>query len=212
MHLYSYFRSSAAYRVRIALNIKQLPVDVVPIHLVNNGGEQHSISYQEINPQQLVPSLIVGQHVLTQSLAIIEYLDEIHPNPPLLPQNPIEKAKVRAMAQLIACDTHPLNNLRVLQYLQNNLHVSSEEKNAWYKHWIYTNFDALEKTLEQTAGKYCFGDTLTLADCCVIPQVFNAQRFNCDLSRYPTISRVVDYCNSLEAFIKASPEHQPDAT
>lgn len=212
MKLYSYYRSSAAYRVRIALNLKQLPYETVGVHLLKNGGEQKQPEYSAKNPQKLVPALEDNGQVLTQSLAMIDYLEEIYPTYALLPADAVGRARVRAMAQLIACDIHPLNNLRVLQYLQNQLGVADEAKTEWYCHWVKEGFAALETLLksEQT-GRFCHGDTPTLADCCLIPQVYNARRFQVDLSPYPTISRIVTECEALPAFQAAAPENQPDA-
>ncbi|WP_107855243.1 maleylacetoacetate isomerase [Neisseria weaveri] len=212
MKLYSYYRSSAAYRVRIALNLKKLPYDTEFVHLMRNGGEQKSAVYQAVNPQKLVPALEDDGQILTQSMAVVEYLDEAYPEYPLLPENITERARVRAMAQLVACDIHPLNNLRVLQYLQNRAGLSEEAKNEWYAHWIHEGFAALEQMLQcgQT-GRFCHGNTPTLADCCLIPQVYNARRFQVDLSAYPTILRIVAECVSLPEFQAAAPENQPDA-
>ncbi len=209
MKLYSYFRSSAAYRVRIALQLKGLTPDIIPIHLVK--GEQNSSDYLELNPQGLVPALQDKGQLLTQSLAIIEYLDEVYPDVPLLPNTAADRAIVRAMASTIACEIHPLNNLRVLKYLTNTFHVNEEQKLAWYAHWIQEGFRALEAQLQKYAGEFCFGDKPTLADCCLVPQVFNAKRFDVDLSSYRAIHRVTDNCLKLEAFIKADPSNQPDA-
>jgi maleylacetoacetate isomerase len=217
MKLYSYFRSSASYRVRIALNLKGLPYEVVPIHLLKNGGEQNAPEYRELNPDALVPALIDeaagNPAALTQSLAIIEYLEETHPEPALLPKNPADRAFVRSLALSIACEIHPLNNLRVLRYLVRNLKVDEESKNAWYKHWCEQGLTAIEATLarDSRVGKLCFGDTPTLADCCLVPQIANAQRFNCDLSKMPTIMRINDACLALDAFKNAAPANQPDA-
>lgn len=208
MKLYSYFRSSAAYRVRIALALKGLDFDVAPVHLVK--AEHKSDDYTALNPQGLVPSLSVGDKVLTQSLAILEYLEEAHSDTPLLPSDPIARADVRAMCQLIACDTHPLNNLRVLNYLVNELGINAEQKQAWYAHWIHENFHALELLLQKHSGKFCYGDTPTLADCCLVPQVYNAMRFKVDLSNYPLIVQIYEHCNSLMAFNQAKPENQVD--
>ncbi|WP_373829676.1 maleylacetoacetate isomerase, partial [Neisseria dentiae] len=177
MKLYSYFRSSASYRVRIALNLKKIPHETDFVHLLKNGGEQRSAAYAALNPQKLVPALATEEGVFTQSLAIIEYLEETHPETPLLPATAAERARVRAIAQLMACDIHPLNNLRVLQYLQNHLQADEAAKNAWYAHWIREGFDALEQLLQSPqTGRFCHGDTPTLADCCLVPQVYNAQR------------------------------------
>lgn len=217
MKLYSYFRSSASYRVRIALNLKGLPYEVVPVHLLKNGGEQFAPEYRKLNPDALVPALIDDSHdkvaVLTQSLAIIEYLDETHPEPPLLPPSVLDKAYVRGIALSIACDIHPLNNLRVLRYLVRNLNVSDDDKNAWYRHWCEQGLAAIETTLtnDMRAGTFCYGDTPTLADCCLIPQIANAQRLNCNLSNMPTVMRINDACLALDAFANAGPENQPDA-
>jgi maleylacetoacetate isomerase len=215
--LYSYFRSSASYRVRIALNLKGLPFEVVPVHLLKNGGEQFSLEYRKLNPDALVPALIddsaADAVALTQSLAIIEYLEDVHPAPPLLPQNARDKAHVRSIALSIACDIHPLNNLRVLRYLVRQLHVDDEQKNAWYRHWCEQGLASIETTLasDGRTGKFCYRDTPTLADCCLIPQVANAQRMNCDLSGMPTIMRINDACLALDAFADAAPARQPDA-
>jgi maleylacetoacetate isomerase len=213
MKLYSYFRSSASYRVRIALNLKGLPYETVPVHLLKDGGEQLTPEYRKLNPDGLVPSLEVEGDTLQQSLAIIEYLEETHPQPPLLPQSPLDRAYVRAIALSIACDIHPLNNLRVLRYLVRKLKVSEDDKNAWYRHWCEQGLAALEATLAQDkrVGRFCFGDTPTLADCCLVPQVFNARRLECDLSKMPTIVRINDACLALDAFARAAPGQQPDA-
>jgi maleylacetoacetate isomerase len=207
LKLYDYFRSSASYRVRIALNLKKLDYETVSVHLVNNGGEQHSDQYQAINPQSLVPSLEDNGRILTQSLAIIEYLDETHPNPSLLPDHPYEKAKVRAFAYAIAADIHPVNNLRILQYLTNELHISEEQKNNWYHHWIAKGLGALEKmvTASGETTDFCFGDKPSLADVCLAPQMYNAKRFNCDLSAYPNLCRIDQNCQLLSAFTDAQP-------
>jgi len=210
--LYGYYRSSAAFRVRIALNLKGLAYAQAPINLAK--GEQHGAAYLARNPQGLVPLLETDDgHQLTQSLAICEYLDERHPEPPLLPADPEERARVRALAQLIACEIHPLNNLRVLQYLVNELEVGEEAKLAWYRHWILQGFDALESLLTREAGtgRFCHGDRPTLADICLVPQVFNAERFECSLAAYPTIRRITAHCYALGAFRDAAPGAQPDA-
>ncbi|RZI40741.1 maleylacetoacetate isomerase [Herbaspirillum sp. HC18] len=213
MKLYSYWRSSASYRVRIALNLKGLSYDIVPVHLVKNGGEQLSAEYRQLNPDGLVPVLVDDAAALTQSLAIIEYLDEVHPEPPLLPKAALDRAYVRGIALSIACDIHPLNNLRVLRYLVRNLKAGEDDKNAWYRHWCEQGLAALDATLvkDKRVGRFCFGDTPTLADCCLVPQVANAQRMNCDLSGMPTVMRVNDACLALDAFEKAAPANQPDA-
>ena len=210
MKLYGYWRSSAAYRVRIALNLKQLSFENLPVHLVKNGGEQHSDSYKALNPAELVPTLVDGELSLNQSLAIIEYLDEMYPQPALLPAEPATKAKVRALALDIACDIHPLNNLRVLQYLTGPLALTEQQKQDWILHWLHTGFSALEQRLKASAGQFCFGDEPTLADICLVPQVYNAQRFALDMAAYPTINAVHQHCQQLAAFALASPEQQPD--
>ncbi len=213
MKLYTYFRSSAAYRVRIALNLKGLPYEAVPVHLLRNGGEQRQADYLALNPAGLVPVLEDGGAVLTQSLAIIEYLDETHPQPPLLPGDALGRARIRALAQAIACDIHPINNLRVLQYLSRELGASEEQKTAWYRHWVEEGLAAVEAMLAQAprSGRFCFGDTPTLADICLVPQVFNAQRFKCNTAHIPTVLRIAEACEALEAFRLAAPANQPDA-
>jgi maleylacetoacetate isomerase len=214
MKLYSYFRSSASYRVRIALNLKGLPVDLIPVHLVKGGGEQFNAEYRKLNPDALVPSLqLLEGDVLTQSLAIIEYLEEVYPLPALLPLDPKDRAWVRSIGLSIACDIHPIDNLRVLRYLQNEMGVSEEDKNRWYRHWVEQGLASVERVLAQDArvGQFCFGDTPTLADCILVPQVANGQRMQCDLSNMPTILRINEACLNLPAFVNASPAHQPDA-
>jgi maleylpyruvate isomerase len=213
MKLYSYFRSSAAYRVRIALNLKGLDYDYAPVHLVRAGGEQLKPDYRVLNPDGIVPTLVDGDDVLTQSLAIIEYLDETHPEPPLLPRNPVDRAFVRSVALQIACEIHPVDNLRVLKYLKHELQVADDAKDAWYRHWIDSGFSSLEKRLagDQRVGALTYGDTPTLADLCIVPQVFNARRFDIDLSPYPTIVRIADHASRLDAFARAAPASQPDA-
>jgi maleylpyruvate isomerase len=208
--LYTYFRSSAAYRVRIALNLKDLASEMVPIHLQKEGGINKKPEYRAINPQMRVPVLKLDSgEILTQSLAIIEYLDEIHPHPPLLPRDPVARAKVRAMAQLIACDIHPLNNIGPLRYLKKELGHDQAAIDAWYHHWILQGFDALEPML--AAGPYAFGNAVTLADLCLVPQVYNARRLKVPLDRFPKIVTVDAACSKLPAFEKARPENQPDA-
>jgi maleylacetoacetate isomerase len=211
--LYTYFRSSAAYRVRIALNLKGVAYQPLPVHLLRGGGEQHSTAFAAVNPAELVPVLQDGPVALTQSLAIIEYLDEQYPAPPLLPPSPIGRAQVRAFALCIACDIHPLNNLRVMQYLGSKLSADEEMRNAWSRHWIELGFAALERLLVAgaAAGPFCYGHSPTLADCCLIPQVFNALRLKCPLQPYPTIRRIYDHCTQLPAFARAAPAAQPDA-
>lgn len=212
MKLYSYYRSSAVYRVRIALNLKGLPYSIIPTHLSKDGGAQHSDAYKTINPQKIIPSLITDDgQAITQSMAIIEYLEETNPTVALLPQDALGRARVRSISQLIACETHPLNNLRVLKYLKKVLHISDDDKNKWYQHWIHLNFTALESILQAPeTGKFCHGNTPSMADCLLVPQVYNARRFDCDLSAYPTIVRIDAECNQLQAFQKAAPEQQED--
>lgn len=205
LKLYDYYRSSACFRVRIALNLKDIAYDAIPIHLLNNGGEQHSQEYLQVNPQGLVPSLDDNNQIITQSLAIIEYLEEVHPTPALLPKSPYEKALVRAFALTIAADTHPLNNLRVWNYLKDDLHVTEEQKNEWYQHWMRKACDVLEKLIVNHANQFCFGNTPTLADICLVPHLFNARRFNFDLTNYPALVRIDHHCQKLEAFKKAWP-------
>ena len=213
MKLYTYFRSSAAYRVRIALNLKGLPYDVVPVHLVRSGGEQRFPDYLALNPAGLVPTLDDDGVVLTQSLAIIEYLDERHPDPTLLPGDAIERARIRALSQMIACDIHPINNLRVLRYLKHEFAVSDAQKDDWYRHWVEVGLEAVEAMLadDPRTGTFCHGDTPTLADCCLVPQVFNARRVNCDIAALTTVLRITEQCEALDAFQRAAPAAQPDA-
>lgn len=211
MKLYSYFRSSAAFRVRIVLNLKQLPYETVPVHLVKNGGEQRLSGYLNKNPMGLVPCLEDDAVILSQSIAICEYLNEAHPEPSLLPQSLPERAWVRSVCNLVACDIHPLNNLRILNFLTKTLGNDEAQKNDWYRHWINEGFTALEKQLEGKAGRYCWGDTITMADAFVIPQVFNALRFNCSMEAYPTLQRVYDNAMLLTVFQQAAPGVQPDA-
>lgn len=211
MKLYNYFRSSASFRVRIALELKGLPYDYVGVHLLR--GEHKAPAYEALSPARLVPALETDDgQVLGQSLAIIEYLDEVHPEPSLLPGGPVERARVRALAQSIACEIHPLNNLKVLKYLVRDLKVSEEAKNAWYHHWVRQGLEAFERELAVLpAATYCFGETPTLADCCLVPQVFNGQRFGVDLSGLPRTMAAFEACMALEAFRKAEPSACPDA-
>ncbi|MBS0432934.1 MAG: maleylacetoacetate isomerase [Proteobacteria bacterium] len=212
--LYSYWRSSAAYRVRIALNLKGLEYSIRPVHLTRDGGEQHTAGYREVNPQQLIPVLTDGDRMIRQSLAIIEYLDEAYPDTrPLLPVAARDRARVRALAQMVACDIHPLGNLRVLQYLERGFKASEKQRQAWSRHWIATGFDALEAMLagNHNTGVFCEGDTPSIADCCLVPQVYNARRFEVPMQDYPTIARIDAACRELEAFKAAAPEAQPDA-
>ena len=209
MILYSYWRSSAAYRVRIALNLKGLQAEQRPVHL--RRGEQRAAAYREINPQALVPALVVGERRLTQSVAIIEYLEERHPVPPLLPPAAEDRAWVRAIALAIACDIHPLDNTRVMQYLEAELGLDQAARDTWYAHWIREGFEAIEKQLAERPAKYCFGETPTLADVCLVPQVANARRVKLDLAPFPRIRAVNEACLALPAFDRARPENQPDA-
>jgi len=208
--LFSYFRSSAAYRVRIALNLKELPYEIVPIHLTKDGGRQHTQEFRAINPLARVPVLeLSGGEVLTQSLAIIEYLDEIHPEPPLLPPAALGRARARAIAQMIACDIHPLNNLIALQYLRRQLKHEQPDIDAWYHHWITQGFTAMEEMLDP--APYACGQHVTVADICLVPQVANARRLKVPLEKFPKIVAVEAACLKLPAFDKARPENQPDA-
>lgn len=209
--LYSYWRSSAAYRVRIALNLKKLNYETAPVHLVKNGGEQHGAEFAALNASELVPVLVDGDITLNQSLAIIEYLDEQYPEVKLIPAETRQKYLVKALAQDIAADIHPINNLRVLQYLSGVLEVNDQQKGDWYRHWINTGFQALEKKLASTAGVYSVGDSISLVDICLVPQVYNAERFNLDMSAFPTISRVTKELRKHPAFEEAAPERAPDA-
>jgi maleylacetoacetate isomerase len=213
VRLYGYFRSSAVYRVRIALNLKGLAYDTVPVHLLRGGGEQRQPDYLARNPQGLVPALEVeGGAVLTQSLAIIEYLDEIRPDPPLLPGTPLDRARIRAMALAVAAEIHPLNNLRVLDRLRRELGQGEAAVRAWYRHWVETGLAALEQlVLRGPGGGFCHGGGPTLADCCLVPQIANARRFDCDLGRCPTLVAIDARCRELPAFAAAAPERQPDA-
>jgi maleylacetoacetate isomerase len=211
LKLYDYFRSSAAYRVRIALNLKGLEYAQVPVKL--SAGAQRATDYFSVNPQGLVPTLAVDNENLGQSLAICEYLEECYPKPPLLPQTPAERARVRSLALMIACDIHPLNNLRVLNYLVTDLVVSESKKLDWYRHWVATGFSALEHRLAEDgpSGTFCHGDEPTLADCCLVPQVYNARRFGVDLTSFPIITRVDAACNEQPGFARAHPESQSNA-
>ncbi|APR03103.1 MULTISPECIES: maleylacetoacetate isomerase [Thauera] len=213
MKLYTYFRSSAAYRVRIALHLKGLDYEAVPVHLTRDGGEQRRPEYLVLNPAGLVPALEDAGRVLTQSLAIIEYLDETHPQAPLLPAQALDRARVREIAQMIACDLHPINNLRVLQYLGREFGATEAQRNAWYRHWVELGLAAVEARLagDGRSGAFCHGDRPGLADCCLVPQVFNARRFDCDLSAMPTVRAIAARCEELEAFRRAAPAAQPDA-
>jgi maleylacetoacetate isomerase/maleylpyruvate isomerase len=212
MELYSYFRSSASYRVRIALALKGLEVEYRAVHLAKN--EQFAPPFSERNAARLVPLLVDGEHALAQSMAIIEYLDETHPEPPLLPRDPFGRAWVRALAQDIACEIHPLNNLRVLRYLVHDLKLPEDDKNRWYRHWVETGLEVVERKLAAHAdtGRFCHGDTPTMADCVLVPQIHNAQRFECRLDHVPTVMRIFEACMSLDAFARTQPSMCPDAS
>ncbi|MFW6077702.1 MAG: maleylacetoacetate isomerase [Hyphomicrobiales bacterium] len=210
MKLYGYFRSSAAYRVRIALNLKGVPHEHAFVHLLRDGGGQNSPEYRARNPQGLVPALeLEGGDVLTQSLAIVEYLDEVYPDPPLLPDDSMARAEARSIAQAVACDIHPLNNLRVLQYLRHQMGQDKQAVDAWYRHWVAAGFTGIEKMIG--ADGFCVGDRATLADVCLLPQIFNARRYDVDLEPYPRIRRVEEVCGAIPAFAEAHPARQPDA-
>lgn len=209
MKLYNYFRSSASYRVRIALALKGLEYDYIPVHLPKN--EQQGESYAAVSASRLVPLLVDGDAAVTQSMAIIEYLDETHPQPPLLPADPLGRARVRSLALDVACEIHPLNNLRVLRYLVGPLKVSEDDKDRWYRHWVETGLEAVERQLAALPSTYCHGESPTLADCMLVPQIFNAQRFDCRLDHVPQVMRVFDACMKLDAFQKTQPSACPDA-
>jgi maleylacetoacetate isomerase len=211
MKLHTYFRSSASYRVRIALAYKGLAHDAAYVSLPKK--EHLSEAFRTVNAQALVPALEEGGRVLIQSLAIMEYLDETHPEPPLLPKEALDRAYARAAAQIVACEIHPLNNLRTLRYVKQSYKLDDEGVNVWYRHWIADGFAMLEGYLarERRAGRYCYGDMVTIADCCLVPQVFNAQRYECDLAPYPTVMRVFGECMKLDAFASTHPSKQADA-
>ena len=213
MKLYTFFRSSASYRVRIALNLKNIQYEQAPIHLRRGGGEQLGAAYKAINPQGLVPALDDNGKILTQSLAIIEYLEEKYPKPPLFPTDPADKAQVRSMAMVIACEVHPIQNLRVLNYVKATYNQTDAQVNQWAQHWIDLGLSAIEQMIvaQPRRGKFCFGDMPTLADICLVPQLGNARRYGCDLSKYSAISEIEKNCMALPAFANAAPEKQPDA-
>ena len=211
--LYTYFRSTAAYRVRIALNLKGLAYNPRFIHLVKDGGEQHAEAYREVNLQGLVPTLIEDDISITQSLAIIEYLEERYPSPTLLPESAASRAQARSIAQQICCDIHPLNNLRILNYLRTEMQQDDEARHQWYQHWISEGLTAIEQQLTrhgQHQSLCCIGDTPTIADLCLIPQLYNARRFSCDTDDYPTLIKIDEHCMTLAAFQQASPKQQSD--
>ena len=214
LQLYGYWRSSAAYRVRIGLNLKGLVCESRPVHLIRDGGEQHSSAFEQINPQKLIPVLQHGERLVRQSLAILEYIDEIWPDAPaLLPATARRRARARGLSLMVACDIHPLNNLRVMQYLEREWNAPLPERDEWVRHWIREGFDAFEALLadDPATGTFCEGDLPTMADCCLIPQVYNARRFAVDLTPYPTILRIEAECLALPAFDNARPENQADA-
>ncbi len=209
MKLYNFCRSSASFRVRIALQLKGIAFEYIAVHLAK--GEHKKPEYTALAPDGLVPLLDTGEHQLSQSMAIIEYLDEMYPTPALLPADPLGRTRVRALAQSIACEIHPLNNLRVLKYLTHELHVTEDVKNTWYRHWVRVGLESFERQLaQQGPGRYCWGNTPTLADCCLVPQIFNGQRFDCDFSGLPRTMAAFDACMQLEAFQKAQPSACPD--
>lgn len=213
MKLYTYFRSSAAYRVRIALNLKGIGYDAIPVHLLKDGGQHLQVDYRQINPSGLVPSFQDDRITLSQSMAIIEYLDEVYPEVPLLPADAQGRARVRELAQIIGCDIHPITNLRVLKYLVKHMGLSDQAKTEWYRHWVTEGMGALEAHLARDpgAGPFCHGNDPTIADCYLVPQVFNAQRFNIDVADFPNIDRINALCVALPAFQEAHPSQQPDS-
>lgn len=208
IQLYDYYRSTACYRVRIALHYKQVPFETRVVHLINHGGEQHQADYLALNPQGLVPTLVTKAGLLTQSLAIIDYLDAVYKTPALYPEDPMQRAQVMQLALIVACDMHPLNNLRVLQRLKQSFQADEAETEAWYHHWLKLGFDAFEAHLQTLprSQSVCFGDAISLADLCLIPQVYNANRFHFPLDNYPLIQQINHYCCTLPAFIQAHPE------
>ncbi len=213
MKLYNYFRSSAAFRTRIAFNLKGVVCETVEVDLRTDTSDQLKPEYRAVNPQGLVPALVIEDTTVAQSLAIIEYLDEVYPEPPLLPRSPVDRARVRAMALAVACDMHPLNNLRVLNYLRSPLGHDEDTVNAWYRHWIAVGFSGLEQEARRASrdGQYMFGSSVTIADIYIVPQMYNARRFKCDLEPYPTLRSICAHLESLPAFAKAVPEAQRGA-
>ena len=211
--LYTYWRSSASYRVRMALNLKSIPYEQIPIHLVRDGGQQHQADYKQLNPQGLVPTLIHENQIITQSIAMLEYIEERFPQQALMPSDAFGRARVRSLANVIACDTHPINNLRVLNYLTGTLGHDEQTKLDWYRHWTALGLDAFEAMLASSdqTGRCCYGDEPTIADCCLLPQVYNARRFDCDESGWPEIRRIAAYLETIPAIADAAPENQPDA-
>lgn len=211
IQLYSYWRSSAAYRVRLALNLKGLEYETVPVSLMPGISEHRQDAYRAKNPQMLVPFLEDGETGIAQSMAILEYLEEKYPATPLLPDTASDRATVRAFCASICCDIHPLNNLRVIRYLKETLVVSDEQFDTWYAHWIHEGFRSAEQTAQAHGGPFVFGDTVSFADCCLIPQIYNARRFNVSLDAFPTLVAIDAHCHTLPAFAEATPEKQPDA-
>ncbi len=211
--LYGYFRSSAAFRARIALNLKGIKPELRFIHLLKDGGQQHTAEYKALNPLELIPALVHNGHLITQSLAIMEYLDEVKPEPPILPKDALGRARVREIACVIACDIHPVNNLRLGQYLKSEIGISDEQQVRWQRHWITVGFEALEKmlALSKDTGLYCHGDSPTIADICLIPQMFNARRVKLEIERYPALARIEAHALAHPAFDAAHPKNQPDA-
>jgi maleylacetoacetate isomerase len=211
--LYGYWRSSASYRVRIALNLKGLEYESRAVNLIRDGGEQHTPEYRQLNPAQVVPSLLDGDRVITQSLAIMEYLDETHSEVPLLPADARGRARVRALAMVVACDIHPVGNLRVLQRIESQFNADEAQRKSWSQHWIAAGFDALEAMLADHAatGRFCHGDEPGMADACLVPQIYNAVRWKLPMDPYPTLRRIAEACSELDAFRRAAPELQPDA-
>jgi maleylacetoacetate isomerase len=208
--LYSYFRSSCAYRVRIALNLKGVPYSIVPVHLIKDGGQQHSERYLAINASRQVPTLVDGDTIIGQSMAILEYLEDEFPNPPLLPKSTADRAIVRQMCEIINSGLQPLQNLSVVQFLEKDLKLSAENKDLWLQNWIHRGLQSFENLLKFHSGKYCFGDQITLADCFLVPQIFSSLRFKVDVSRYPRSAEINERCLKLTDFLRASPERQPD--
>jgi maleylacetoacetate isomerase len=213
LKLYSYWRSSACYRVRIALNLKGLAYETLPVHLLRDGGEQHGAEFAAVNPQELIPVLLHGDRVLRQSLSIIDYLDETFASNPLMPSTARARQRVRAVAQMIACDIHPLGNLRVQQYLEHKFGADQAQRDAWTRHWVRSGFSALERVLEDnpSTGTFCEGDMPSMADCCLVPQVYNALRFGVEMREFPNLLRINQACLELPAIAAARPENQPDA-